>query len=140
MCNICSNPQSKFSMTGLSGKMCTACHDAVLLARKGNSTDARAYFESINIQSDEAQQFVDNEIRESEMHPAVVERVERTSQSSADNQDTKCLSSDQLLNKIASDVNTVKSILIFFLIITIIGLGGTLIYVIQIVNTFKDLF
>lgn len=135
MCNICNKQEAKFAMTGLSGRMCTSCHDAILLARKGHAASAKEYFDSINIQSDTAKSFVENELRESELHPAPAKQTDTEKISvTASPDDT------QILNKIVSDIHTVKSILIFFLIMTLIGIGGTLMYVIQIANTFKDLF
>lgn len=140
MCNICNKQEAKFAMTGLSGRMCTNCHNAILLARKGHAASAKEYFDNINIQSDTAKNFVENELRESELHPSIAEKTDHEESHFATSTDDTPLDNTQILNKIVSDIHTVKSILIFFLIMTLIGMGGTLMYVMQIVNTFKDLF
>lgn len=62
MCNICQNPEGKFTMTGIPGKMCTACHDAILQARKGNIETAKNYFDSIVFASEIGHRYVQNEL------------------------------------------------------------------------------
>lgn len=62
MCNICSRPEGKYYMTGISGKMCTLCHDAILQARKGNIEAAKSYFDCVAFVSTSAQQYIQNEL------------------------------------------------------------------------------
>ena len=150
MCNVCSKPEGKFPMTGLSGKMCTACHDAVLQARKGNLEAAENYFQNISIISEDALKYVQKELSDSKT--ISLKRDTETGQPTTNNtvssvsansltKDTAYQTSERgMLTQIASDINTIKNILIFFLIVTIIGLGGTLLYVMQIVNTFRHLY
>ncbi len=156
MCNICKNTESKFSMTGLSGKMCTACHDAVLQARRGDLAFAKSYFANISAVSEEARQFVQNELSKCETIS-----IKRATEATSKNQElshptasaTPSIQSDRftersqpltgepdILRQISNDISTIKNILIFFLIVTAIGLGGTLLYIMQLVNAFKDLF
>lgn len=66
MCNICPQQSGKFIMTGLSGKMCNSCHDAILQARKGNLEAAKNYFENVSFVSNEARYFVKKELSETE--------------------------------------------------------------------------
>lgn len=62
MCNICEKQEGKFSMLGISGKMCTTCHDAILKARSGNIEVAKEYFNSVNLQSRESLAFIQKEL------------------------------------------------------------------------------
>ena len=62
MCNICQKPEGKFFMTGISGKMCTICHDMILQIRKGNIETAKKYFDSIAFASETARRYVENEL------------------------------------------------------------------------------
>ncbi len=63
MCVICKNEESKFMMSGLPGKICTKCHDAILKARSGDISSAQDYFSNITAYStEEGFNFVQKEI------------------------------------------------------------------------------
>lgn len=46
---------------------------------------------------------------------------------------------DRVLNKIASDINTIKNILLFFLIISCAGIIGMIIYISKLVSLFNHI-
>lgn len=57
-CYICNKNPGKFSLSGLGGKICPDCQKNISNIRTGNVCEAKLYFESLNIISSSAKQFV----------------------------------------------------------------------------------
>lgn len=139
MCNICGSTEEKYVMTGLSGKMCENCRNAVLMARKGSVAEAKQYFDTINFSTEDALKFVRKELDVSANSTPSI-KLQDDSFGAIPPSSSSALSNDHLLKKISSDICTIKNVVIIFLVLTGVGLFGTLIYIMQLVNSLKGLF
>ena len=151
MCAICGKEENKFYMSGLSEKICTDCHSAILKARSGDIVSATNYFNEITFKNEQAVSYVQNELSsqnvkkpeyklslpndtdsDSQCDPSTLENDQKITMSDVASKNT--------LSKMENDIKTIKNILIFFFAMFLIGAGATLIYIIQLSNSLKSIF
>lgn len=146
MCVICNNSESKISITGLNGKICKSCHENILLIRQNHLRQAGEYFSGIEFASSESRKFIEKEFskKNSSINQAKELPITSEDKTDSDNQMNSAKPkntefSDHTLNKIASDINTIKNILLFFLIVSCVGIAGMIIYISKLVSLFNHI-
>lgn len=147
MCVICNSAENKISITGLNGKICKSCHENILLIRQNHLKEAGEYFSGIDFASAESRKFIENEF--SKKHSSIdlakaLPSVSAEEKQILDKQTDSAgkdypENTDRVLNKIASDINTIKNILLFFLIISCAGIIGMIIYISKLVSLFNHI-
>lgn len=143
-CVICGNEKSIFSVLGLEGSICRRCNEHLNMYTYDSPTIAKAYFDKVSETSEltpDAKRFLELKYRE---HQSEISEFE-THNSYDCSLEYKAFhrelaNIEKKLEDQYNSVRTIKTILIFFAVLTGIGLVGTFIYVAQIISALNKVF
>ena len=118
-CVICGNEKSIFSVIGLDGSICSRCNEHLNMYTYDNPAVAKAYFDKV----------AEIELHNSHDCSLEYKAFHR-----------ELANIEKKLEDQYNNVRTIKNILIFFAIITGIGLVCTFIYVAQLISAINKVF